>query len=192
MAIAQLAGTTLILAFLVSVVGTALSPPRLYALPDFSERLKLIQTYRGRWTASQVVSGVSFVVTAAGILLLAAHLRAAASAWLVNLAGGAYLLGVACGLVYVAQYTRDPLSAWSRPRPGPFLLGCTLLMLAAGALFGFALLQAGFAGWLAYLFIGYALIAGAAYLAFNLPAFYVLAIFSLIELALGIALLWRA
>jgi hypothetical protein len=191
MAIAQLAGITIILAFVIGVVGTALSPPRLYALPDFGERLSLIAAHRSRWNASQIVSGASFIVTAAGILLLAVHLRAGASGWLVNLAGGAYGLGVVCGLVYVVQYTRDPLSAWSNPRPGAFILACTLLMLAAGALFGFALLQAAFPAWLAYILIGYSLGGGAAYLAFNLPAYYVLAVFSLIELALGIALLLR-
>jgi len=191
MAIAQLAGTAIIAAFVIGVVGTALSPPRLYALPDFGERLKLIEANRNRWNASQLVSGVSLVVTAAGILLLTLNLQGAANAWLVNLGGGAYLLGVALGMVYLYQYTRDPLASCSNPRPGAFLLAFTLLTLAAGVLFGVAILQAGFPTWLGYLLIGYSVVAGAAYLVFNWPAFYILGIFSIIELALGIALLWR-
>lgn len=181
------AGFVIIIGVVLWLAAAFTSPPGVYSTSDISARLGILDTYSGRWTASQVLFGLGAVVPAVGLALLALHLRGDQGGWLPMAVGAAFVVGGLLGALVVYRQTADPASFWEGTQPAlPGLVYAWLTVIALGVL-GFLFVQGSFPNWIGYASIGLAGVGAIALIATGMQAgFYIVSIVYLVSLVIGI------
>jgi|GEM_PF-5444656 len=144
---------TLVLSFLLGPPGMA----QTYHPPDPQRRIKIIEKYKTRWNISQLLIGLSILLTALGFAVLASRLSALVNAWVPGLGAAAILVGAIPVTLFIYRQTIDPLGSYEGTYSGMVTLYSWLAM-AGLLLFGVAFLQAGLPAWLGYLSAGSAIV----------------------------------
>jgi hypothetical protein len=155
----------LIIGFVLVIIASVAGPQSLYREPDVNKQLQIVADHGTAWLLSNLFFGLAAVVTAVGLVLFALHQRAGGGGALAAAGAGAYILGAAAFAFFLYRRAVDPASLFTNYRFSPL----TVLMLGSLTvgllLFGMAILQAGYPGWLgAGLIAGMALIGGLALL----------------------------
>jgi hypothetical protein len=141
------------------VASFVIGLPGIYQTPDLQERVRIIEESKARWNISQFAIGLSLVLTAIGIALLAGGFRASTNSWVAVLGAGIFVAGSIAGAVFLIRQTIDPLSSYQGDFKA-FEFAYYWLALAGLLLFGIAFLQADLPAWLGYVTAGSALVYG--------------------------------
>ncbi len=177
----------LIASFAIMAFSFAISVPGLYQTQDIEARLQIIQTYRTRWLAGQVIVFVFGVLTSVAYTLLAYTLRSQGQAGIPVFGAVAMVAGSISGLYFVYLQTIDPRGGYSGVYPTPENLAYWL-WLAAMILFGISFLRAAQPAWLGYLTAGAAAAYGLLFLITGL-GFMAPFVLVILNLVIGIVLL---
>jgi hypothetical protein len=191
----RLSGIVLIIGFIVLVLfGFIFTPPNLYTEPDIEVRLQIVENYRSRFNAAQIVTAVGAAGIAVGYLLLTLHLQGDETAGFANFGAAAMILGtisLAILMLLGIADTRAYLERGSLSGSSATIYndGFTWLTIAGYLLYGIVFLRAGFPKWLAYFTLGLTILVLIAALFIEQAAVEIL---FLMPLVVGIALLRRS
>lgn len=189
MELTRLSGILIIVGFVIFWIGNIYSPPRVYQENGLDVRLQIVAEYPGRWALSQGLGGVGIGIVVLGLLVLSIDSADDYGPWLTYLPAAVNIAAVVLISLWLYQYITDPASIWDSAEQSILILGASILMLVAGALYGILFLQIGLPSWLGYLTIGYAAIALVAILIARPPAFVVISFYFFVLLAAAIALI---
>jgi hypothetical protein len=156
----QLSAFLLIAGFAAMVLSFLLGPPGMaqtFRPPDPHRRIQIIEEYKTRWNISQLLIGLSILVTAIGFAVLAMRLSTLVNAWVPGLGAAAILVGTIPVTLFIYRQTTDPLGSYEGAYTGMVTLYSWLAM-AGLLLFGVTFLQAGLPAWLGYLTGGAAIV----------------------------------
>ncbi len=156
----RLSAFLLIAGFAALALSFLLGPPGMaqtYRPPDPDRRIQIIEEYKTRWNISQLLIGLSILVTAIGFAVLAMRLSTLVNAWVPGLAAAAILVGTIPVTLFIYRQTIDPLGSYEGAYTGMVTL-YSWLAVAGLLLFGVAFLQAGLPAWLGYLTAGAAIV----------------------------------
>ena len=186
-------GLLLILGFVLIIVASIASPPRLYQESDSRVRLEIIKEHNTRWTTSNVLFALASLVTAAGLILFSYFVREDVNPLLNWLAILAFSLGALAWTIFLYQRQVDPSQLFEDYTFSPLTIALISLALLGLLLYGVIFVQAGYPAWLGYGTVGLTVIIGILAIIFqdqfyaNFPP----QVFYLITLAAGIVMLRR-
>jgi hypothetical protein len=149
------------------VIASLVGPNEVYTAPDGDTRLEIIEQYKWRWTATNLVWAVASLVTATGMLMLTISQRESPSPWLYYAGAIAFIIGAVAWSIFLYQRNVDPAGNLYTTPPAPLSLVFAWATIIALALYGVAFLQGGFPNWL-----GIFLLASMALLVFGLVFFF--------------------
>lgn len=187
MDIMQLAGITITAGFVTFWAANLITPAGLYSEADTEARLRMIDASPVRWAVSQAGGGLGIAITGLGLVALSLHLKTEHGVWLTYLPAILNSAAVVSASVYLYLYIKEPAPHWQGSEHLSLAL-VSPLMMAAAIPFGFLFLKMGLPSWLAYLTVGYGIIAIAGILLARPPSFYVVAVYFVILLAVAITL----
>lgn len=188
MELTRIAGILIAVGFVVFWIGNLYSPPRVYQESSLEVRLQTVKAYPSRWAVSQSLGGVGIGIMVLGLLILSAYSAGDYRFLLTYLPAVLNIVAVVLVSIWLYQYITDPASIWESSVQSPLMLGATVLMAAAGILYGILFLQIGLTSWLSYLTIGYGAVALVAILVARPPAFVVISLYFFVLLADAIGL----
>lgn len=188
MELTRIAGILIAVGFVVFWIGNLYSPPRVYQESSLEVRLQTVKAYPSRWAVSQGLGGVGIGIMVLGLLILSAYSAGDYRFLLTYLPAVLNIVAVVLVSIWLYQYITDPASIWESSVQSPLMLGATVLMAAAGILYGILFLQIGLTSWLSYLTIGYGAVALVAILVARPPAFVVISLYFFVLLADAIGL----
>lgn len=191
MELTRIAAILIAVGFVVFWIGNLYSPPRVYQESSLEVRLQTVSEYPSRWVVSQGLGGVGIGIMVLGLFVLSVYSAADHGPWLTYLPAGLNILAVVLVSIWLYQYITDPASIWGSTDQSPLMLSATILMAAAGILYGILFLQIGLTKWLSYLTLGYSAIALVAILVARPPAFIVISFYFFVLLADAIGLFLR-
>lgn len=146
----NLSGFLLIGGFVLVLLASIASPPRLYQEPDSGQRLQSIEDHQTRWITSNLLFGLAGLATAAGLILFSIYLQNEVSPWLNWLAALTYALGTTAWIIFLVQRAIDPAQLFEDYTFSPFTIALLGLLLCGLLLYGILYLQAGYPGWLGF------------------------------------------
>jgi hypothetical protein len=188
MELTRIVGILIAVGFVVFWIGNLYSPPRVYQESSLEVRLQTVSEYPGRWAVSQGLGGVGIGIMVLGLLILSVYYAVDNRLLLTYLPAVLNIVAVVLVSIWLYQYITDPASIWGSSVQSPLMLGATVLMAAAGILYGILFLQIGLTSWLSYLTIGYGAVALVAILVARPPAFVVISLYFFVLLADAVGL----
>lgn len=184
----RISGIVIILGFVIYWIGNIYSPPGTYQEADLHERLNIVEAYPTRWAVSQGLGVVGIGIIFLGLLLVSIKAAGGTSPFLTYLPAGLNILSLILLVVWVRQYIADPLSSW-QGEVSLFLAAPGYIIVTAGILYGLLFLRMGLPAWIAYVLIGFCVLAFSALILASPSAFFVISIYFFILLAAAVALL---
>ena len=191
MELTRFSAVFVIVGFVIFWIGNLYSPPGIYQEADQDMRLQIISDHPARFAWSQGLGGAGVGIVVLGMLFLSVQSASDHGPWLTYLPAALNLLALVLLSIWLYQYITDPASVWGATEQSALMLGATLMLMAAGILYGFLFLQLGLPGWLSYLTIGFAAIAVVAIVTARPPAFAVISLYLFILLVVAVDLFRR-
>ena len=143
--------------------------PGFYQTQDFAERVRLVDEYRARWNAENILNYLIFLLSTVGVALLSVHLRRSGASLVAALGALTFAIGSAYYALVIFMRDADMIGYFEGKYPDYHGFG-NWFVLVGLFLLGVAFLQVRFPTWLSYLTIGAALVMAAVLLI--LPAFF--------------------
>lgn len=164
----NLAGILSIVGFILVILASIASPPRMFQEPDSQVRIEIIEKYPARWLASNVLFGLAGMATVAGLILFSITVQGQVSSTLNWLAALFYSLGTVLWILFLYNRTVNPARLFEDYSFSPGTIALIGLLLGSLLLYGIVYIQAGYPGWLGFGTIGLTVLIGA--LALFFPA----------------------
>lgn len=191
MELTRLSAVVVTVGFVIFWIGNLYSPPRIYQETDPDVRLQIVADYPARFAWSQGLGGAGVGIVVLGMLFLSVQSAGDHGPWLTYVPAALNALALVLLSIWLYQYITDPASIWGATEQSSLMLVATLMLMAAGILYGILFLQIGLPAWLSYLTIGFAGIALVAILTARPPAFAVISLYFFILMAAAIVLIRR-
>lgn len=146
----NLAGILTIAGFLLIILASIASPPRLFQEPDIQKQIEILEDHSTRWLGSNILFGLGGVVTAAGLILFSIMVQAEVNSILNWLAALFYSLGTLLWIIFLYNRTVNPAQLFENYGFSPSTIALIGLLLSSLLLYGIVYIQAGYPNWMGF------------------------------------------